>query len=71
MTRIGEIGQKNRPIKLVFQSAFHCVMFKKIYEVEISSDLHNCINEGFAILERKIIKEWTDKDEEPVDSKFV
>lgn len=79
VTRIGERSSNRiRPIKLVFQSAFHRVMLmKRLKNLKGKSQYQGIsVNEDLTIFERKIVKEWTNKakaknTKEPSDSTFV
>ena len=79
ITRIGEKSDKKiRPIKLVFQSAFHRVMLmKRLKNLKGKTKYQGIsVNEDLTIFERKIVREWSNKakernNKEPIDSKFV
>ena len=79
ITRIGEQSDKKiRPIKLVFQSAFHRVMLmKRLKNLKGKTKYQGIsVNEDLTIFERKIVREWSNKakernNKEPIDSKFV
>ena len=67
-----------RPIKLVFQSAFHCdMLMKRLKNLKGKTKYQGIsVNEDPTIFERKIVREWSNKakeinNKEPIDSKFV